>query len=264
MSADDGGTFGRLLRTLRTDRGLSRADIARIVGINAAFYGAVERGAKSVSLSTLARMRQHLQFDANAVLEQLNITVGAPEPSKQRLRLPKRTGKLGPYVAFGRLLAEARCDAQLTQVALARALHLSSRFVIRTERGHSLPSIARFAQWRQILRFDANIVLDQLTGQYPRTPFYGFGQIIKQARVHHRLTASQVAGESGCPFVTYQDIERGVILPRFDVVVHIHRVVGFDANAAFRWLWNHNAVAIPPNDESRPAEAHRHEPEAQP
>lgn len=52
------------------------------------------------------------------------------------------------------------------------------------------------------------------------------------------MTPTEVAKEVGCDVILYRRIELGAELPTFDVAVAIHRVLCFDANAAFRWLWH--------------------------
>ena len=100
----------------------------------------------------------------------------------------------------------------------------------------------RLAQWRRILGFDANVVLAQLIDPAARSPYHGFGHVLQLARVEHSMTPAEVAKEVGCEVILYRRIELGVELPKFDLAVHLHRVLRFDANAALRWLWFTGAI----------------------
>ena len=237
MSAEDGGKFGALLRSIRMQRNMSRAAVARKVGIDERYYGVLERGKKFASLPVLARLSQFMEFDANEVLDGINVTVGEVSKRTRKASIPMAVEAEGPYVTFGRLLAEARSKAEITQTALADAIGVARGHVARTERGYTLPFMPRFAQWRRILGFDANVVLAQLTDPDTRPPFHGFGHVLQLARVGHSMTPAEVAKEVGCDVILYRRIELGAELPTFDMAVHLHRVLRFDANAALRWLW---------------------------
>ena len=178
-----------------------------------------------------------IEFDTNEVLDGINITVGEVSKRARKASIPLAVEAEGPYVTFGRLLAEARSNAEITQTALAEAIGVARGHVARTERGHTLPSMPKFAQWRRILGFDANIALAQLTDPDTRPPFHGFGHVLQLARAKRSMTPAEVAKEVGCDVILYRRLELGAELPKFDMAVHLHRVLRYDANAALRWLW---------------------------
>jgi transcriptional regulator with XRE-family HTH domain len=237
MSAEDGGKFGALLRSIRLQRGMSRAVVARKVGIDERYYGVLERGKKLGSLLVLARLSQFMEFDANEVLDGINVTVGEVSKRMRKAPIPLAVEAEGQYATFGRLLAEARSKANITQTAVANAIGVARGRIARVERGHSLPPMPKFAKWRRILGFDANIVLAQLIEPDIRPPFHGFGHVLQVARDGHSMTPAEVAKEVDCDVILYRRIELGAELPTFELAVHLHRVLRFDANAALRWLW---------------------------
>ena len=242
MSTNDGGAFARLLRQNRQDRGQSHAAFARSFGLNPPFYRAIERGDKYPSLLTFASLHRRLKFDANEVLDHFPDPVSEPAKAQRRLIPSKQPDTTCLYAEFGRRLADARRNAQLTQISLTRAIGGIPRSLIRYERGEKLPSLRKFAQFYKVLGFDANVMLAHLDHSVEPRPFHGFGFIIKQARVSQKRTVADVASESGCDPELYQRIESGHELPTFVVVVHLHRLLDFDANAALSWLWRHGAL----------------------
>ena len=57
---------------------MSRAAVARKVGIDERYYGVLERGKKFASLLVLTRLSQFMEFDVNEVLDGINVTVVHP------------------------------------------------------------------------------------------------------------------------------------------------------------------------------------------
>ncbi len=47
------GAFGRRLRALRTERGLSQEALADLAGINRTYVGSVERGERNIALDNI-------------------------------------------------------------------------------------------------------------------------------------------------------------------------------------------------------------------
>lgn len=237
--------FARLLKNQRTNRQMSRRQVAAKVGITPEFIGRIERAEAMPSMPTFARLRDILGFDANKALEALDVTVGETTKRERKASTTLIVDKEGQYVTFGRRLADARNDALLTQTAVADAIRVHRRHVARLERGHEMTSVVRFARLHRLLGFDADLLLAQLTAPETRTPFHGFGGLIQVARVAGAMTAAEVAQRAGCDVAEYQRIERGEVLPGFLLAVRIHRITHYDVNKAFRWLWQTGALPHP-------------------
>lgn len=234
-----------LLKNQRTNRQMSRRQFAARVGITAEFVGRIERADALPSMPTFARMRDILGFDANKALEALDVTVGEATQRQRKASTTLIVDKEGKYVTFGRMLADARNDAQLTQTAVADAIHVHRRHVARLERGHEMTSVIKFAKLHRLLGFDADLLLAQLTAPETRAPFHGFGGLVQVARVAGAMTAAEVARRAGCDVAEYRRIERGDVLPGLLLAVRIHRITRYDVNKAFRWLWQTGALPHP-------------------
>lgn len=233
--------FGQRLTAARIGRGLSRLEVAVAVSVDPSFYARTERGLRMVSLITLALLWRCLGFDADTLLAAL--PADASEPDK-RQRERKRSVKQSPVrlastlAGFEGMLARARVDAGFTQKQLARAIGLSRGQIGRIEGGNGLPSVLTFARMHRVLGFNANRALERLLGgNGPVERCYGFGAVIKTARLSLRLRQPVVAGRARCTIDRYRRIERGVVLPTMQEAACIHRVLDFDASAALRWLW---------------------------
>ena len=61
---------GERLRTLRTDKGLSQAALAELVGVHEADIGRYERGEFDPSLHTLAELARALEVETGSLIKQ--------------------------------------------------------------------------------------------------------------------------------------------------------------------------------------------------
>lgn len=61
--------FGRAVREIRVERGLSQAAVAEAAGVDRAYYGHVERATKSPTLDTVERVARALDVPASVIFE---------------------------------------------------------------------------------------------------------------------------------------------------------------------------------------------------
>lgn len=61
-------TLGAALRAIRQERGLSQEQLAHTVGYHRTFIGAVERGERNLTLSTVAELAGRLGVDWRQLL----------------------------------------------------------------------------------------------------------------------------------------------------------------------------------------------------
>lgn len=232
MSNAPYAAFGDLLRQARklTEYADTQPGLSRKLGFSRDYYGKIESGSRLVSVLKLAKMMQVLPFDANQLVDAIPVDVANEKSGK------KEVGG-GPYIAFGQLLASARLRLQFTQSELARVIGYSCAMLSRVENGHLLPPLLRFAQLRRVLGFDCKELLRVVLEPGLYAPFIGFGRLVEQARLARSMASQEVAEEIGCSPAYYQHIERGSALPSLPVAIRIHQVIGFDVDAAFRWVW---------------------------
>ncbi len=233
--------FGQLLSVARQSRTMSQSDVARNLGITPDAYAEIERGAASMSLLLLARLRQQLDLDVNVLLEALPVDVAQVTRRKRKSSHATRR-KFGRYHQLGRQLLKLRIASELTQDSVAYALDLSLGQVIRIEGGHRLPSLERFAQLRRLFGFDANALLDCLLEKPSNEPFRAFALIIRTSRESLGMSFKQAARRVGCHPNDYRQMECGAKLPTMDVFMQMHRVLRFDADMVLRavWEWKHH------------------------
>lgn len=234
--------FGQLMKDARRGRGWRQKQWAKMLGISTTYCSIVERGGQVMSLKLFTRWWQLLDFDANAALRTLSVTVETPKKRRTRESvMMSPNAKAGEYVAFGRLLASARRRAEVTQQELARVLQCKYLHVSRIETGRRLPSVRCLAQMHRILDVDANQLLAHLCDPSLTVAFYGFGRVVELARIALSMSSDEVAVGADCDLERYRAIESGAVLPSIEELVRIHRVTRLDANAALRWLWQNGA-----------------------
>ncbi|MDQ7819577.1 MAG: helix-turn-helix transcriptional regulator [Armatimonadota bacterium] len=94
--------FGRAIETLRTSRGLSREELARLARISRSYLHEVERGLKRPSADILARLARALGVGSAALMQYVE-EISAP-PDDDRLvavQLPLRGGRPLPLFEPG-------------------------------------------------------------------------------------------------------------------------------------------------------------------
>ncbi len=72
------GAFGRRVRALRTERGLSQEALADLAGIHRTYVGAVERGERNIALDNIHALADALGVPTG---ELLRFTAGGASPS---------------------------------------------------------------------------------------------------------------------------------------------------------------------------------------
>ena len=63
MEGDLQRTLGSNLRAYRLSRGISQEDFAVTVGVHRTYLGAVERGERNLTLRSVERLAERLEFD---------------------------------------------------------------------------------------------------------------------------------------------------------------------------------------------------------
>lgn len=61
--------FGENVRSLRIKKGLTQEDLAELTGLQAAYIGFIERGLRSPSVRTIAKIYKALKVTANQLFE---------------------------------------------------------------------------------------------------------------------------------------------------------------------------------------------------
>ena len=61
--------FGKIVKQLRKQRGLSQEKLAAQAGIHRNFWGSIERGERDVSLSSLLKIAQALEIRPSELLK---------------------------------------------------------------------------------------------------------------------------------------------------------------------------------------------------
>lgn len=64
--------FGRRVRQLRRDRGLSQDGLARVTDLHATMIGRLERGAREPRLSTILRVAEGLAVEPGVLIDRLD------------------------------------------------------------------------------------------------------------------------------------------------------------------------------------------------
>lgn len=108
-------TPGERIRLLRTEKGLTLAQLAKKVGIGASYLSEIERGQVSPAPATLSRIAEHLGISM--------------------------TQLLGPLAGLGVRLRQAREELGYSQVELAERASVSPGLVGQIERGEVQPSL---------------------------------------------------------------------------------------------------------------------------
>ena len=60
--------FGKRIRTLRTDRGLSQEQLAELTGFHRTYIGMIERGERNLSLSNVGVFAKVFEMSVSEVL----------------------------------------------------------------------------------------------------------------------------------------------------------------------------------------------------
>jgi transcriptional regulator with XRE-family HTH domain len=65
--------FGRLIRQLRRERGLSQEDFADLCGLHRTYVGSIERGEKAVTIVTASKIAEALGIPLSQVFLLLEV-----------------------------------------------------------------------------------------------------------------------------------------------------------------------------------------------
>ena len=61
--------FGKRIRRLRTDRGLSQEQLAELTGLHRTYIGMIERGERNLSLSNIGVFAKVFEMSVSALLD---------------------------------------------------------------------------------------------------------------------------------------------------------------------------------------------------
>ena len=251
------GPFGRLLRDKRSLRKNNRNHVASKLGITKRFYTAIENGYRLPTLPVFALLWQLMEFDANEVLYDIDIPIheSAPADIPSTLVAPDVDGY---YIEFGRLLAQAASNAEISRSEIAQAIGVTLEQVAGDETGRTVPTMPRFAQLHRLLGFDAHPMLTVLADLAGTEPYAGFGHQVQTARIQLGKSTARVIQEIGWDPIEYERIELGIALPTFEMLVKLHRVTRFNVGDALTWLWMNDTANEPdpapiePSDDPEP------------
>ena len=69
MAADPRATFGKQVRKLRLDRGLSQEKLAELADLHRNYVGGVERGERNISLLNIVKLAHGLNVRSAKLIE---------------------------------------------------------------------------------------------------------------------------------------------------------------------------------------------------
>lgn len=206
--------FGRLLSTIREQRGLSRECVAKSSNMSVQYYIRLEQGKASITLVRLAAIHNTLRLDINALLHALPVEViRAAKRSHPQQFVHRRS--FGKYGVLGRrerkTSAVAGAIRQTAPCARLRCDHVNRR-------------------------------LERTTNIENRV-FRGFGALIRMARESLGMTIAEVANAAHCAQDEYAAIERGDALPTMATLVYLHSALRFDVATGLRTIWESPAFS---------------------
>lgn len=76
MEAKSAHAFGRTLRRLRTERGISQEQLASASGLDRTYISLLERGLRQPSLSTLLRLSRVLRLTLSEMAKEIEGEIG--------------------------------------------------------------------------------------------------------------------------------------------------------------------------------------------
>jgi transcriptional regulator with XRE-family HTH domain len=209
--------LGQLLARTRKSKGKTITEMAEALGCGTEHYWRLEAGAELPTIMMFVRLHRGLGFDAGNALR--SIPMGAAlDPGEV----------WAPHFEFGRLLRKARIEREMMLADVSGTAAVSERYYMRLEAGCQLPSLKHFARLQRCLGFDANQLLDAISGD-PR-PFAGFAHRLATARMNGKRTATEAAAGAGCEPDRYQRIESGAELPTLMELVRLHRILDLNAD----------------------------------
>ncbi len=64
-------TFGKRVRALRRQRGLSQEELAELAGLHRTYIGGIERGERNPTLTSMQRIARALKVSVRTLLEEV-------------------------------------------------------------------------------------------------------------------------------------------------------------------------------------------------
>ena len=64
-------TFGRLIQSIRNDRGLTQEKLAELAGLDRTYISSVERGLRNVSILNIVKFANALSVSPSSLLEKI-------------------------------------------------------------------------------------------------------------------------------------------------------------------------------------------------
>ncbi len=146
--------FGRAVRQVREERGLSVDALAAAVGIADAELEAIEAGCLDPGYRGLLHLPAALDITSTALL----------------LRVERDGSDLDPHaasVAFGRRLRQVRAERSMAQDDLARVTSLHATAIGRFERGEREPRLTSILRLARGLGVKPGALVDELRVEKP-------------------------------------------------------------------------------------------------
>lgn len=189
---------GITIRQHREAKALTLKQLAERTGLSISYISEIEKGAKTPSLKTLAKISVGLDIPLGVLLPESNESA-PPMGLGERLRLARE--------ARGMSLAE-----------LGKQCGLSTTYLSEIERGEAKPAVQTLRKLAEALQVSLPTLLEGAEN--------GLGDRIKSAREMMSLSRNDLAKKSGLSLSMITQLENGQTRPSLETVERIAGVLG--------------------------------------
>lgn len=209
--------FKDLLRSLRTERGISQTQLAEAVGVSPGNLGDWERGKSKPGYDALARLSRAL----NVPLEELVIIDedGSSPPMKGEVPVAD------PAQAVGERILQQLRQQELTQADLCRITGLSTTAVSQYCTGKRIPDTASLYTLARALGTTMEWLLAGAEGEPKPERRITIGQRIRSRRQSLGLTLKDVADREGLHTGNLSELENDKYLPSVPALIALSRAL---------------------------------------